>query len=242
MNKYDYENRVAIVTGGGQGIGLTVAERLRDSGASVSVWDRDQKLLDALAGTFHTVNVDIGKLESVEAGTKAVLDKFGKIDVLINNAAIVGPNANTWEYPPQAFMDVVHIGLVGTFFCCRTIVPHMIGAGYGRIVNLASVAGKEGNPGAPAYSSTKAGVIALTKSLGKELAKYNITVNAMCPGFVETDMVTALTDDVKKALLANIPLGRFGRPEEVANFVRFLVTEGDWITGQQFNPNGGQYM
>ncbi len=124
----------------------------------------------------------------VEAGTKAVLDKFGKIDVLINNAAIVGPNANTWEYPPQAFTDVVHIGLVGTFFCCRTIVPHMISAGYGRIVNLASVAGKEGNPGAPAYSSTKAGVIALTKSLGKELAKYNIGVNCVTPAVAKTTM------------------------------------------------------
>src|SRR5688572_24377103 len=120
---------------------------------------------------------DIADLAAVQSATAATRQKFGKIDVLINNAAIVGPNANTWEYPPQAFMDVVHIGLVGTFFCCRTIVPHMLSAGYGRIVNLASVAGKEGNPGAPAYSSTKAGVIALTKSLGKELAKHNIGVN-----------------------------------------------------------------
>ena len=145
MNSYDLTGRVAIVTGAGQGIGLTVAERMLESGASVSVWDIDQKLLDALdarhgkSGKLQVVNGNIGKLDSVEAATKAVLDRFGKIDVLVNNAAIVGPNANTWEYPPQAFMDVVHIGLVGTFFVCRTVVPHMIAQNYGRIVNLADM-------------------------------------------------------------------------------------------------------
>ena len=158
MNSYDLNGRVAIITGAGQGIGLTVAERMLDSGASVSVWDIDQKLLDALdakhgkSGKLQTVNGNIGKLDSVEAATKAVVDKFGKIDILVNNAAIVGPNANTWEYPPEAFEQVVHIGLVGTFYVCRTVVPHMIDKGYGRIVNLASVAGKEGNHGAPAKS------------------------------------------------------------------------------------------
>ena len=155
MNSYDLNGRVAIITGAGQGIGLTVAERMLDSGASVSVWDIDQKLLDALeakhgkSGKLQTVNGNIGKIDSVEAATKAVVDKFGKIDILINNAAIVGPNANTWEYPVKAFEDVVQIGLIGTFYVCRTVVPHMIGKNYGRIVNLASVAGKEGNPGAP---------------------------------------------------------------------------------------------
>ena len=184
MNTYDLTGRVAIVTGAGQGIGLAVAERLLASGASVSVWDIDDRLLEAVAaahggsGALQTLNADIGDLEAVEAATQAVVDRFGRIDVLVNNAAIVGPNANTWEYPPQAFMDVVRIGLVGTFYVCRAVVPHMIARNYGRIVNLASVAGKEGNPGAPAYSSTKAGVIALTKSLGKELAKYDIAVDA----------------------------------------------------------------
>jgi 3-oxoacyl-[acyl-carrier protein] reductase len=241
MNKYDYENRVAIVTGGGQGIGLTVAERLRESGASVSIWDRDQSLLDGLEGKFHTANVDIGKLESVEAGTRAVLDKFGKIDVLINNAAIVGPNANTWEYPPQAFMDVVHIGLVGTFFCCRTIVPHMIGAGYGRIVNLASVAGKEGNPGAPAYSSTKAGVIALTKSLGKELAKYNIGVNCVTPAVAKTSMAMSQDPDFLKMILSKIPRGRMLELREAASMICWLGSEeNSFTTGAVFDLSGGR--
>jgi 3-oxoacyl-[acyl-carrier protein] reductase len=241
MNKYDYENRVAIVTGGGQGIGLTVAERLRESGASVSIWDRDQSLLDGLEGRFHTANVDIGKLESVEAGTRAVLEKFGKIDVLINNAAIVGPNANTWEYPPQAFMDVVHIGLVGTFFCCRTIVPHMIGVGYGRIVNLASVAGKEGNPGAPAYSSTKAGVIALTKSLGKELAKYNIGVNCVTPAVAKTSMAMSQDPDFLKMILSKIPRGRMLELSEAASMICWLGSEeNSFTTGAVFDLSGGR--
>lgn len=241
MNSYDYANRIAIVTGGGQGIGLTTAERLRDSGAKVSIWDRDQKLLDALADRFHTVNVDIGKLESVEAGTKSVLDKFGKIDVLINNAAIVGPNANTWEYPPQAFMDVVHIGLVGTFFCCRTVVPHMIEKGYGRIVNLASVAGKEGNPGAPAYSSTKAGVIALTKSLGKELAKYNIGVNCVTPAVAKTTMAMSQDPEFLKMILSKIPRGRMLELGEAAAMICWLGSEeNSFTTGATFDLSGGR--
>jgi 3-oxoacyl-[acyl-carrier protein] reductase len=247
MNRYDYDNRVAIITGGGQGIGLTVAERLLDSGASVSVWDRDQALLDQLeakhgaSGKVQTVNVDIGKLESVEAGTKVVLDRFGKIDVLVNNAAIVGPNANTWEYPPQAFMDVVHIGLVGTFFCCRTVVPHMIAAGYGRIVNLASVAGKEGNPGAPAYSSTKAGVIALTKSLGKELAKYDIGVNCVTPAVAKTTMAMSQDPEFLKMILSKIPRGRMLELTEAASMIAWLgSSENSFTTGAVFDLSGGR--
>jgi 3-oxoacyl-[acyl-carrier protein] reductase len=155
MNTYDFNDRVCIVTGGGQGIGLTVAERMLASGASVSIWDRDEALLTMLedkhgaSGKVQPLPVDIGDLAAVEQATAAVKDRFGRIDVLINNAAIVGPNAPTWEYPPQAFIDVVHVGLVGTFFCCRTVVPHMIAQNYGRIVNLSSVAGKEGNPERP---------------------------------------------------------------------------------------------
>ena len=247
MNSYDLTGRVAIVTGAGQGIGLTVAERMLESGASVSVWDIDQKLLDALdarhgeSGKLQVVNGNIGNLDSVEAATKAVLDKFGKIDVLVNNAAIVGPNANTWEYPPQAFMDVVHIGLVGTFFVCRTVVPHMIAQNYGRIVNLASIAGKEGNPGAPAYSSTKAGVIALTKSLGKELAKYNIGVNVVTPAVAKTTMALSQDPEFLKMILGKIPRGRMLELSEAASMITFLASEeNSFTTGAVFDLSGGR--
>jgi 3-oxoacyl-[acyl-carrier protein] reductase len=218
-----------------------------ESGASVSIWDIDDKLLAAVAdkhgksGKLHTVNADIGKLESVEAATKAVVEKFGTIDILVNNAAIVGPNANTWEYPPQAFMDVVHIGLVGTFFVCRTVVPHMIAKNYGRIVNLASVAGKEGNPGAPAYSSTKAGVIALTKSLGKELAKYNIAVNCVTPAVAKTTMALSQDPEFLKMILSKIPRGRMLELSEAAAMITWLASEeNSFTTGSTFDLSGGR--
>ena len=205
MNSYDLKDRVAIITGGGQGIGLAVAERMLLSGAKLSIWDRDEKLLKELsartdAARVQVLSVDIGDLKSVESATKSVIAKFGQIDILVNNAAIVGPNATTWEYPPEAFADVVHIGLVGTFFVSRTVIPHMIARNYGRIVNLSSVAGKEGNPGAPAYSSMKAGVLALTKSMGKELAQHNIAVNAVTPAVAKTTMAMSQAPDFLKRL------------------------------------------
>jgi len=247
MNSYDFENRVAIVTGGGQGIGLTVAERMLQHGGSVAIWDRDQKLLDALTdkygadGKVLAVNADIGSIESVDAAVKAVLARFGKIDILVNNAAIVGPNANTWEYPPQAFADVVHIGLVGTFYVCRAVVPHMIEKNYGRIVNLSSVAGKEGNPGAPAYSSTKAGVLALTKSLGKELAKYNIAVNAVTPAVAKTTMALSQAPDFLAMILSKIPRGRMLELSEAASMICWLATEeNSFTTASTFDLSGGR--
>ncbi|WP_374624426.1 SDR family NAD(P)-dependent oxidoreductase [Devosia sp.] len=246
MNSYDFNGRVAIVTGGGQGIGLTVAERMLASGGKVSVWDRDQKLVDALAARFpatqlQVLNVDIGDLASVEAATARVVAQFGRIDILVNNAAIVGPNANTWEYPPQAFMDVVHIGLVGTFFVSRTVIPHMIAQNYGRIVNLSSVAGKEGNPGAPAYSSTKAGVLALTKSMGKELATYNIAVNAVTPAVAKTTMAMSQAPDFLKMILAKIPRGRMLELSEAAAMICWLATEeNSFTTGAVFDLSGGR--
>ena len=247
MNSYDFENRVAIVTGGGQGIGLTVAERMLKHGGAVAIWDRDQKLVDALGQKYGSdakllaLNADIGDMASVDAAAKATLDRVGNIDVLINNAAIVGPNAPTWEYPPQAFMDVVHVGLVGTFFVCRAVVPHMIAAGYGRIVNLSSVAGKEGNPNAPAYSSTKAGVIALTKSLGKELAKYDIAVNAVTPAVAKTTMALSQAPDFLEMILSKIPRGRMLELSEAASMICWLATEeNSFTTGAVFDLSGGR--
>ena len=247
MNSYDFNDQVAIITGGGQGIGLTVADRMLESGASVSIWDRDQSLLDELAaeygagGKVQLLNVDIGNLEAVEKATADTMDRFGRIDILVNNAAIVGPNANTWEYPPQAFMDVVHIGLVGTFFVSRTVVPHMIAQGYGRIVNVASVAGKEGNPGAPAYSSMKAGVIALTKSLGKELAKHDIAVNCVTPAVAKTTMAMSQDPEFLKMILSKIPRGRMLELGEAASMICFLATkENSFTTGAVFDLSGGR--
>jgi 3-oxoacyl-[acyl-carrier protein] reductase len=247
MNSYDFENRVAIITGGGQGIGLTVAERMLQHGGSVAIWDRDQKLLDALTakygadGKVLAINADIGSIESVDAAVKAVLARFGKIDILVNNAAIVGPNANTWEYPPQAFADVVHIGLVGTFYVCRAVVPHMIEKNYGRIVNLSSVAGKEGNPGAPAYSATKAGVLALTKSLGKELAKHNIAVNAVTPAVAKTTMALSQAPDFLAMILSKIPRGRMLELSEAASMICWLATEeNSFTTASTFDLSGGR--
>jgi len=247
MNSYDFENRVAIITGGGQGIGLTVAERMLSHGGSVSIWDRDQSLLDALVtkygrdGRVHAINADIGSVESVDHATRAVMDRFGRIDILINNAAIVGPNAPTWEYPVKAFEDVVHIGLVGTFYVCRAVVPHMITASYGRIVNLSSIAGKEGNPNAPAYSATKAGVIALTKSLGKELAKYDIAVNAVTPAIARTTMAMSQAPEFQQMILAKIPRGRMLELSEAAAMICWLATaENSFTTGAVFDLSGGR--
>jgi len=232
MNTYDLNDRIAIITGGGQGIGLTVAKRILDSGGSVSIWDIDQGLLDGLPNSLgvsddrlQVLNVNIGDLDAVEKGATATIEKFGRIDILINNAAIVGPNATTWEYPAQDFIDVVHIGLVGTFNVCRTVVPHMIAANYGRIVNIGSVAGKEGNPGAPAYSSMKAGVLALTKSLGKELAGFDIAVNAVTPAIAKTTMALSQDPEFIKMILSKVPRGRMLELSEAASMICWLASE-----------------
>jgi NAD(P)-dependent dehydrogenase (short-subunit alcohol dehydrogenase family) len=248
MNKYDLNNRVAIITGGGQGIGFTVAKRILDSGGLVSIWDIDQDLLDKLPQSLgvgedrlQALNVNIGDLPAVEEGVASAMEKFGKIDVLINNAAIVGPNAPTWEYPAQDFIDVVHIGLVGTFNLCRTVVPHMIAANYGRIVNVSSVAGKEGNPNAPAYSSMKAGVLALTKSLGKELADYKISVNAVTPAVAKTTMALSQEPEFLKMILSKIPRGRMLELSEAASMICWLATEeNSFTTASIFDLSGGR--
>jgi 2-dehydro-3-deoxy-L-rhamnonate dehydrogenase (NAD+) len=247
MNAYDLKDRVAIVTGGAQGIGLAVANRMLASGARIAVWDRDRAMLEetvkriAKPDQVHSWVIDIADLAAVEAATKATFDHFGKIDILINNAAIVGPNALTWEYPPEAFRDVVNVGLIGTFYCCRAVVPHMIAANYGRIVNLASIAGKEGNPRAPAYSSMKAGVIALTKSLGKELATYNISVNCVTPSVANTAMGMSQGAEFLAMVLSKVPRGRMLELEEAASMIAWLATaENSFTTGAAFDLSGGR--
>ena len=247
MNTYDLKDRVAIVTGGAQGIGLTVATRILESGGKVSIWDRDTALLNKTVaglnepGRVQGVTVDIADLAAVEAGTKQTLAHFGKIDILINNAAIVGPNANTWEYPPEAFRDVVNIGLMGTFYCCRAVVPHMIAQNYGRIVNIASVAGKEGNPKAPAYSSMKAAVIGFTKSLGKELAGYNIAANCVTPAVAKTALGMSQDPDFIKMIVSKIPRGRMLELSEAAAMICWLASEeNSFTTAGVFDLSGGR--
>jgi 3-oxoacyl-[acyl-carrier protein] reductase len=247
MNAYDLNDRVAIVTGAAQGIGLAVVRRMLGSGARVSIWDRDAALLDktqaALADKAHVHGeaVDIADLASVERATASVVARFGKIDILVNNAAIVGPNANTWEYPPEAFAEVVKVGLIGTFHCCRAVVPHMIAAKYGRIVSVSSVAGKEGNPKAPAYSSTKAAVIALTKSLGKELATYDIAVNCVTPAIAKTTMALSQTPEFQAMILSKVPRGRMLELDEAASMICWLASaENSFTTGAVFDLSGGR--
>jgi 2-dehydro-3-deoxy-L-rhamnonate dehydrogenase (NAD+) len=247
MNVYDLQERVAVVTGGAQGIGLAVANRILASGGKVAIWDRDRALLDETVkriakgdGVFGHA-VDIADLAAVEQATRATIARFGKIDILINNAAIVGPNVNTWEYPPEAFRDVINVGLIGTFYCCRSVVPHMIAANYGRIVNLSSVAGKEGNPKAPAYSSMKAAVIGLTKSLGKELAAYDIAVNCVTPAVAKTTLALSQAPDFLAMIVSKIPRGRMLELDEAASMICWLASaENSFTTGAAFDLSGGR--
>ena len=248
MNTYDFQDRSAIVTGGGQGIGFSVAKRILEGGGKVAVWDVDQELLNSLienlsgnAAKILAQNVDISDQLAVQVASDTVQSTFGKIDILINNAAIVGPNASTWEYPEGAFEEVVRIGLIGTYYVSRAVAPHMISANYGRIVNISSVAGKEGNPGAPAYSSTKAAVLALTKSLGKELAQYDISVNAVTPAVAKTKMALSQDPDFLQMILSKIPRGRMLELSEAAAMICFLASEeNSFTTGAVFDLSGGR--
>ena len=247
MNSYDLAGRIAVVTGGAQGIGFAVVERMLASGARVAIWDRNANTLDGAlkslgdADNVLGVRVDIGDLASVEAGMAKTLERFGAIDILVNNAALVGPNMPTWEYPPEEFTMVVHVGLVGTFHCCRAVVPHMRARNYGRIVNLSSIAGKEGNPNAVAYSSVKAGVIALTKSLGKELAGQKIAVNCVTPAVARTPGAMEQSQDHIAYMLARIPRGRMLELEEAASMICWLASEeNSFTTAAVFDLSGGR--
>ncbi len=251
MNRIDLEGRRAVVTGGGQGIGRAIAERLLASGAAVALWDRDRPLVeatrDALAGQgasqgkVAAVAVDVTDLAAVEAATRDTTRELGGIDILVNNAGIAGPNHPLWEYPPDAWREVVEIDLNAVFYCCRAVVPQMIERNYGRIVNVASIAGKEGNPSASAYAAAKAGVIALTKALGKELATHDIAVNCITPAAAKTRIFDQITQEFVDYMLTKIPRGRFVKVEEVAAMVAWLVSqENSFTTGAVFDLSGGR--
>jgi 3-oxoacyl-[acyl-carrier protein] reductase len=243
MNRLDLEGRHAIVTGGGSGIGLAIAHRLAGSGARVTIWDIDakagEKAASELAGQF--VAADVSQFDSVERAVAATLRHASAIDVFINNAGITGPNVKLWEYPLDGWRDVFRINLDGVFHCCRAVVPHMRARNYGRIVNIASVAGKDGNPNASAYSASKAAVIALTKSLGKELADTGIRVNCVTPAAVRTPLFAQMTPAHIDYMLSKIPMGRFGESDEIGALVAWLATEEcSFSTGAVFDLSGGR--
>jgi 3-oxoacyl-[acyl-carrier protein] reductase len=247
MNQIDLQNRIAIVTGGARGIGRAIAERLLASGARVSLWDVDAVALAQASSEMgtpdnvHTATVDLADLASVQAATAATVAAFGKIDILVNNAGITGGNAKTWELDPADWRRVMEINLNGPFYCCHSVVPHLITNGYGRIVNIASIAGKEGNPNAAHYSASKAAVIALTKSLGKELATANITVNAITPAVIATDILQQMQQSHIDYMLSKIPMGRFGKKEEAAALVAWLCSEDcSFTTAAVFDLSGGR--
>jgi len=245
MNQLDFKGRTAAITGGAAGIGLAVARRLVASGARVALWDRDERLLaDAKAvigGNAHTFTLDVTDAQAVERATRATEDTCGGIDALICSAGITGPNATLAEYPVDAWKQVFDVNVHGVFLCNRAVVPVMRKKDYGRIVNIASVAGKEGNPNASAYSASKAAVIGLTKSLGKELAKTGIRANCVTPAAVRTAIFDQMSQQHIDFMLAKIPLGRFGTVDEIAAMVCWLASEDcSFSTGAVFDLSGGR--
>ena len=247
MNKIDLEGRVAVVTGGAQGIGYAIAERMLASGAAVSLWDADAgKLAEAKgalakAGRVLVEEVELTSESAVAAATARTIGATGKIDILVNNAGITGGNGTTWELAPDVWRRVIEVNLVAPYLVCRAVVPHMIEKKYGRIVNIASVAGKEGNPNASHYSASKAGVIALTKSLGKELAGKGILVNAVTPAAAKTAMFATMTQQHIDFMLSKIPMARFLEVGEAAAMVAWLSSEEcSFSTASVFDLSGGR--
>jgi NAD(P)-dependent dehydrogenase (short-subunit alcohol dehydrogenase family) len=230
MNQLDFAGRSAVVTGGAQGIGAAIVERLRTSGARVQIWDLE-----------GTPKVDVSDPASVDAAVKGALKELGKIDVLVNNAGIAGKNVATVDYPIEEWERVLRINLTSQFLCCRAVAPHMVKARYGRIVNIASIAGKEGNPNAVAYSASKAGVIALTKSLGKELAQSGVLVNCVTPAAAKTAIFEQMTEDHIAYMKSKIPMNRFVNVEEIAALACWLASEEcSFSTGGVFDISGGR--
>ena len=247
MNAIDLNGRVAVITGGAQGIGMATAQRFLASGASVVLWDRDADRLAqavtelAAAGPCSGETVELTDEASVAAATAATLARHGRIDILVNNAGITGGNAPTWQLSPAVWREVVEINLVAPFLTCRAVVPQMIAQGYGRIVNIASVAGKEGNPTASHYSASKAGLIGLTKSLGKELATQGVLVNAVAPAAARTAIFDQMAPEHIAYMLGKIPMGRLVDVTEIASMVAWLASEDcSFSTGAVFDLSGGR--
>ncbi len=244
-NKFDFNNRTAVITGGGQGFGLDIAKRFLESGAKVIIWDIDSKLIDEAIKETNNSNlsssiVDVSNYQEVEEAVSNILEK-SNIDILINNAGITGPTMPLWEYDIEIWNKIVKINLLGTFNCCRAIVPNMIANNYGRIVNVASVAGKDGNANASAYSSGKAGAIGLTKSLGKELADKNIAVNAVTPAGAKTRILDQMSKEHVQKMLSKVPRGRFLEVEEFTSLVCWLSSEENtFSTAAVFDISGGR--
>ena len=245
MNKFDFKNRTAVITGGAQGFGLDICKRFLESGANVYIWDIDEKLLKSVIDKFKNPNlkfnvVDVSDYKNVEKNVSQIIEKTN-IDILINNAGITGPTGPLWEYDVNTWNKVVQVNLMGTFNCCRAIVPNMIKCNYGRIVNVASVAGKDGNANASAYSSGKAGAIGLTKSLGKELADKNIAVNAVTPAGAKTRILDQMSKEHVQRMLSKVPRGRFLEIYELTSLVCWLSSEeNSFSTAAVFDISGGR--
>ena len=247
MNRIDLDGRVAIVTGGAQGIGYATAQRMLRSGAKVIVWDIDEALLassnEALRplGQVAAQIVELSDEASVRKAADAAIAQWGQVDILVNNAGITGGNGTTWELAPEVWRRVIEVNLIAPYLTCRALVPHMIGRGYGRIVNIASVAGKEGNPNASHYSASKAGLIALTKSLAKELATKGVIVNAVAPAAAKTAIFETMTQAHIDFMLSKIPMGRFLEVDEAAAMIAWLSSaECSFSTGAVFDLTGGR--
>lgn len=247
QNRLDLSGSVAIVTGGARGIGYAIAQRILQSGGTVSLWDVDQEALErartelASLGDVGCVAIELTKEAEVQSSVQATIKRFGKIDILINNAGITGGNKPTWELDPNVWRRVIEVNLIAPFLLCHAVVPALLSNGYGRIVNVASVAGKEGNPNASHYSASKAGLIALTKSLAKELATKNILVNCVTPAAAKTDIFQQMKQEHIDYMLSKIPMNRFVEPAEVAALICWLASEEcSFSTGAVFDVSGGR--
>jgi len=246
MIKFDLKDRVAIVTGGAQGFGLAITERFIDSGAKVVIWDIDENEAKKALNKVNSKNltyqiIDVSKIELINKKLSEVETIHGKIDIFINNAGVAGKNATVVEYPVDEWNRVINLNLTSVFYCCKSVVPFMEKNNYGRIVNIASIAGKEGNPNASAYSTSKAGVIGLTKSLGKELAQKNIAVNCVTPAAAKTKIFDQITEEHINYMLSKIPRNKFAKVEELASLVTWLSSEeNSFSTAAVFDLSGGR--